>query len=226
MNTKNLTASRLLMDVIKELGKLRLVPVAVIEESKMAIPLGNALIEAGLPVVEVTFRTVEAAESISLLKKEFPELIIGAGTVLSIEQVKAAVDAGSKFIVTPGFNPTIVDFCIEKNITIVPGINNPSFIEWGLERGLYFFKFFPAELSGGIKMLNAFSGPYPTARFMPTGGINDRNLTDYLKLKNVIACGGSWIVKKDLISSGNFEEIKTLTKSALSLIKSELGNIE
>lgn len=214
------------MDIIKDLSKLRLVPVAVIEESKKAILLGDALLDAGLPIIEVAFRTAEAAKSISLLKKQFPGMLIGAGTVLTIAQVKAAVDAGSKFIVTPGFNPTIVDFCIENNITIVPGINNPSFIEWGLERGLNAFKFFPAELSGGIKMLNAFSGPYPTARFIPTGGINDRNLMDYLKLKNVIACGGSWIVKKDLISSGNFKEIKTLIKRALSLIESELEDIK
>jgi len=213
------------MDIIRRIEDLKLIPVAVIEKKENAIPLGKVLVETGLPAVEITFRTFSAAKSISLLKNAFPEMLIGAGTVLTIKQVKAAVEAGSQFIVTPGFNPTIVDYCIEKNITIVPGINNPSFIEWGLEKGLEIFKFFPAEISGGIKMLNAFSGPYPTARFMPTGGINDRNLTDYLKLKNVIACGGSWIVKKDLITSGNFEVIKKLTKSALSLIKSELVNI-
>lgn len=209
------------MDIIRKIEDLKLIPVAVIEKEENAIHLGKVLLEAGLPVVEITFRTFSAAKSISILKKEFPEMLIGAGTVLKIEQVKAAVEAGSQFIVTPGFNPTIVDFCIDRNITIVPGINNPSFIEWGLEKGLSCFKFFPAELSGGVKMLKALSGPYPTARFVPTGGINEKNLTDYLNLKNVIACGGSWIVKKDLISSGNFDKIKTLTKSALSLMKSE-----
>lgn len=211
----------MVMDVIKVIKKLKLVPVAVIENTEHAFPLGETLIEAGLPIVEITFRTLSAAKSISLLKKEFPEMLIGAGTVLTIEQVKTAVEAGSQFIVTPGYNPTIVNYCVERDITIIPGINNPSFIEWGLEKGLKCFKFFPAELSGGVKMLKALSGPYPTARFMPTGGINEKNLTDYLNLKNVIACGGSWIVRKELISSGNFEKIKTLTKSALSLMKSE-----
>ena len=211
------------MDVIKTIEKHKLVPVAVIEDKENAIPLGNALLKAGLPVVEVTFRTPAAVKSITLLKKEFPEMLLGAGTVLKIEQVKTAVRAGSQFIVTPGFNPTVVDYCIAKNITIIPGVNNPSFIEWGLERGLDIFKFFPADLSGGPRMLKSFSGPYPNARFMPTGGISDKNLTEYLKLKNVVACGGSWIVKKDLISSGKFEEIIALTKSALSFIKSEIS---
>ena len=211
------------MDIIGKIESLKLIPVAVIEDKEKAIPLGNALMEAGLPVVEITFRTAAAAESIAILKKEFPEMLLGAGTVLKVEQVKAAVEAGSQFIVTPGFNPTVVDYCVENNITIVPGLNSPSFIEWGLERGLDFFKFFPADLSGGTKMVKLLSGPYPTVRFMPTGGVNDKTLTEYLKLDNVIACGGSWIVKKNLISSGNFEEIKTLTKRALSLIKSEIG---
>ncbi len=214
------------MDVIKELSKFRLVPVAIIEESKMAIPLGKVLLEAGLPVVEVTFRTEKAAKSIALLRREFPDMLIGAGTILKIEQVKAAVEAGSQFIVTPGFNPTIVDYCIAHNINLIPGLNNPSLIEWGMERGLDLFKFFPAVLSGGINMLNALHSPYPMAKFIPTGGINEANLIEFLKLRNVIACGGSWIVKKDLISSGNFEEIKRLTKGALSLIESELGSIE
>jgi len=211
------------MDVIKKIEKLKLIPVAVIEDSKNALPLGKGLMESGLPVVEITFRTEAAAESISIIRKKYPEMLIGAGTVLTIDQVNAAMDAGSEFIVTPGFNPTVVDYCVQNKITVVPGLNAPSFVEWGLERGLNFFKFFPADLSGGTKMLKLISGPYPTARFMPTGGINEKTLTDYLKLDNVIACGGSWLVNKDLISSGNFEEIKNLTTRALSLIKSEIG---
>ena len=211
------------MDVIKQIEKLKIIPVAVIENTDNALPLAKALIDAGLPVVEITFRTDAAAESISIIKNVYPEMLVGAGTVLKIEQVKTAVEAGSQFIVTPGFNPTIVDYCIENNIMIVPGLNAPSFIEWGLERGLDFFKFFPADLSGGTKMLKLLSGPYPNVRFMPTGGVNDKTLTEYLKLDNVIACGGSWIVNKNLISSGNFEEIKNLTKKALSLIKLEIG---
>ncbi len=211
------------MDVIKKIEKLKLIPVAVIEDSKNALPLGRALMDSGLPVVEITFRTEAATESISIIRKKYPEMLIGAGTVLTIDQVNAAMDAGSEFIVTPGFNPTVVDYCVQNKIIVVPGLNAPSFVEWGLERGLNFFKFFPADLSGGIKMLKLISGPYPTARFMPTGGINENTLTDYLKLDNVIACGGSWLVNKDLISSGNFEEIKNLTTRALSLIKSEIG---
>ncbi len=214
------------MNVIKELEKFKLVPVAVIEEQKNAIPIGNVLLEAGLPVIEITFRTDKAAKSIALLKKEIPELLLGAGTILKIEQVKAAVEAGSQFIVTPGFNPTIVDYCIARNIKIIPGLNNPSLIEWGLEKGLNVFKFFPAVLSGGIEMLKSFSGPYPSVKFMPTGGINDKNLVEFLNLKNVIACGGSWIVKKNLISSGDFAEIKKLIKKALSLIKSTIERID
>jgi 2-dehydro-3-deoxyphosphogluconate aldolase/(4S)-4-hydroxy-2-oxoglutarate aldolase len=208
------------MDIIKRIEKLKLIPVAVIENVDNAIPLGKALMDAGLPVVEITFRTEAAAESISLIRNEFPDMLVGAGTVLTIDQVDAAIYAGAEFIVTPGFNPTVVDYCVKNNYIIVPGLNSPTFIEWGIERGLNFFKFFPADLSGGLKMLKLISGPYPTVRFMPTGGINDDTLADYLKLENVIACGGSWIVKKDLISSGNFEEIESRTKRALSLIES------
>jgi len=209
------------MDVIKKIEELKLIPVVVIEETKNALPLGNALLNAGLPVIEITFRTAAAAAAaITSLKKEWPDMLVGAGTVLKIEHVDAAIDAGAQFIVTPGFNSTIVDYCIDKKITIAPGLNNPSFIEWGLERGLNFFKFFPANLSGGPRMLQLLSGPYPTARFMPTGGINNKTMIEYLKLDNVIACGGSWIVKKDLISSGKFDEITKLTKEAVSLIKS------
>jgi 2-dehydro-3-deoxyphosphogluconate aldolase/(4S)-4-hydroxy-2-oxoglutarate aldolase len=209
------------MDVIKKIENLKLIPVAVIEDTENALPLAKALMDAGLPVIEITFRTEAAAESISLIRNEYPEMLVGAGTVLTIDQVDAAIFAGAEFIVTPGFNPTVVDYCVKNNYPIVPGLNSPSFIEWGLERGLNFFKFFPADLSGGPKMLKAISGPYPNVRFMPTGGINDDTLAEYLKLDNVIACGGSWIVKKDLISSGNFEEIETRTKRALSLIEPE-----
>jgi Entner-Doudoroff aldolase len=207
------------MDVIKKIEKLKIVPVAVIEESENVIPLGNVLIEAGLPVIEITFRTDAAARSISIVKKKFPEMLVGAGTILKIEQIKAAVEAGSEFIVTPGFNPTIVDYCVDNGIPIVPGLNSPSFIEWGMDRGLYHFKFFPADISGGPKMIHLLSGPYPDVKFMPTGGINDQTLVEYLRLENVFACGGSWIVKQNLISERKFDEIKFKTQNALKLIK-------
>ncbi len=211
------------MEVIKKMEKVKIIPVAVIEDSENAIPLGKALLDAGLPVVEVTFRTETAAESISILRKEFPDMLVGAGTVLKIEQVKAAVDAGSEFIVTPGFNPTVVDYCVKNKIPTVPGLNSPSFIEWGLERGLNHFKFYPADISGGPRMLQLLSGPYPSVKFMPTGGVNNQTLIEYLKLDNVFACGGSWIVKKDLINNKNFKEITKRTKEAVSLVSSEIG---
>lgn len=151
------------------------------------------------------------------------DLFVGAGTVLKIEQVKKAVNAGAQFIVTPGFNPKIVEFCVGNKITIVPGVNTPTMVEWALDRGLKVVKFFPANLSGGTEMLKSLAGPYPEMKFVPTGGINNESLVDYLKLNNVLACGGSWIVKKDLISTGQFEDIKKLTKTAISLINSEIG---
>lgn len=211
----------IILDVFKTIEKYKLVPVAIIENYNDAIPLAKTLEEAGLPIIEVTFRTEVAEKAILIISREMPNILIGAGTVLKVDQVKKAVQAGAKFIVTPGFNPTVVDYCVKKNIVIIPGLNTPSMIEWGLERGLNTFKFFPADLSGGPKMLKNLAGPYPNVRFMPTGGINNDSLIEYLKLDNVVACGGSWIVKKELISTRNFEEIKKLTVNALSIIKSQ-----
>ncbi len=207
------------MDVFEKIKELKIIPVASINKVNDAIPLGKALIEAGLPVIEVTFRTEAAAESIKSLARKFPNLFIGAGTVLKVDQVKKAVNAGALFIVTPGFNPKVVDYCVKEKIPIIPGVNTPTMVEWALDRGIKVVKFFPADLSGGPKMLRNLAGPYPDMRFMPTGGINNDSLKKYLELPNVIACGGSWIVRKDLISEGKFEEIKKLTKEALSLIK-------
>jgi 2-dehydro-3-deoxyphosphogluconate aldolase/(4S)-4-hydroxy-2-oxoglutarate aldolase len=210
------------MSVFDKIKSFKLIPVAVIENFEDAIPLGKSLIEAGLPVIEVTFRTKAAEQSIANLSKELRDLFIGAGTVLTINQVKRAVNAGSKFIVTPGFNPNVVDYCVDNNIPIIPGVNTPTMVEWALERGITLVKFFPAELSGGTKMLQTLAGPYTEMTFIPTGGINSENLANYLSLNNVVACGGSWIVKKDLISSGKFDEIKKLTKEALSIVTEKL----
>jgi 2-dehydro-3-deoxyphosphogluconate aldolase/(4S)-4-hydroxy-2-oxoglutarate aldolase len=208
------------MDVFEKIKEFKIIPVAIIDNVNDAIPLGKALIEAGLPIIEVTFRTEAAAESIKKLTSELPNLFVGAGTVLKVDQVKKAINAGALFIVTPGFNPKVVDYCVEQKIPIIPGVNTPTMVEWALDRGVNVVKFFPADLSGGPKMLRNLAGPYPDVRFMPTGGINNETLNKYLELPNVIACGGSWIVRKDLISEGKFEEIKKLTKEALSLIKS------
>ncbi|MFX1323138.1 MAG: bifunctional 4-hydroxy-2-oxoglutarate aldolase/2-dehydro-3-deoxy-phosphogluconate aldolase [Promethearchaeota archaeon] len=211
------------MDVYKRIKELKLIPVAVINNADDAVPLGKTLIEAGLPIIEVTYRTEAAAESIKRLTIELPDILVGAGTVLKVDQVKDAIKTGAKFIVTPGFNPKIVDYCVNNKIPIIPGVNTPTIVEWALDKGLKIVKFFPANLSGGIMMLKILAGPYPEMRFVPTGGINIDSLIDYLKLSNVLACGGSWIVKKDLISTGQFEEIKKLTKTAISLIHSEIG---
>jgi len=202
--------------ILEQIGELGIVPVVKIEKAEDALPLGKALIDGDLPIVEITFRTSAAEESIKILTREIPELLVGAGTVLTVEQVKKAVSAGAQFVVSPGFNPKVVDYCIENYIPITPGINNPTQIEMALERGIEVVKFFPAEASGGLPLLTSMSAPYSGIKFIRTGGINLNNLTFYLSNKKVHACGGSWMVKPELISSGNFNEITRLTKEAVS----------
>jgi 2-dehydro-3-deoxyphosphogluconate aldolase/(4S)-4-hydroxy-2-oxoglutarate aldolase len=203
-------------DVLNKIYEFGLVPVVKIEKADNALPLGNALIRGGLPVAEITFRTAAAEESIKTLTRELPELLIGAGTVLTVDQVKMAVDAGAKFIVSPGFNPKVVDYCLANGIPVTPGLNTPTVLEMALERGLEVVKFFPAESSGGVKFLKDMAAPYSGIKFIPTGGINTDNLNTYLSYNRVHACGGSWMVKDDLISSGKFDEIARLTKEAVS----------
>jgi 2-dehydro-3-deoxyphosphogluconate aldolase/(4S)-4-hydroxy-2-oxoglutarate aldolase len=203
---------------LEKIGELGLVPVVKIEKAEDALPLGKALLDGGLPIAEITFRTSAAEESIKVLNKELPDLLIGAGTVLTVEQVKKATSAGAQFIVSPGFNPKVVDYCLENNILITPGLNNPTQIEMALERGIQVVKFFPAEPSGGLLLLTSMSAPYSGIKFIPTGGVNPNNLTAYLANQKVHACGGSWMVKPDLISSGNFTEITRLTREAIALM--------
>ena len=205
-------------ETLEKIGELGIVPVVKIEKVEDALPLGKALIDGDLPIAEITFRTSAAEESIKSLTKELPNLLVGAGTILTVEQAKKAVSAGAKFIVSPGFNPKVVDYCIENNIPITPGINNPTQIEMALERGIEVVKFFPAEASGGLPLLKSMSAPYSGIKFVPTGGINLNNLCSYLSNNKVHACGGSWMVKADLISSGNFAEITRLTKEAVSIM--------
>ncbi len=204
--------------ILEKIGELGIVPVVKIEKAEDALPLGKALIDGDLPIAEITFRTSAAEESIKSLTRELPKLLVGAGTVLTVEQVKEAVSAGAKFIVSPGFNPKVVDYCLENNIPVTPGINNPTQIEMALERGIEVVKFFPAEASGGLSLLKSMSAPYTGIKFIPTGGINLNNLCSYLSNNKVHACGGSWMVKADLISSGNFAEITRLTKEAVSIM--------
>jgi len=202
--------------MIKKLKQIGIIPVAKLENPAHAIPLAKALLKGGIPCIEITFRSAAAEESIKRISQELPEILVGAGTILTVEQVKSASRAGAKFLVTPGFNSKIVDFAQAEGISIFPGVNSPTNIEAALEKGLKVLKFFPAEQSGGCEMLKAFSGPYQKVKFIPTGGININNLNDYLSLPNVIACGGSWLVDSKLINSEKFKEIEELTSKTLS----------
>lgn len=210
-------------EVLEQFKKIGIIPVVVLDDAKDAKPLGQALMEGGLPCAEVTFRTEAAEESIRIMTKEFPDMLVGAGTVLTTEQVDRAVAAGAKFIVSPGINPKIVDYCVKKNIPITPGTCNPSNVETALEFGLDVVKFFPAEPAGGLKYIKAIAAPYTGVSFMPTGGINAENVKEYLKYDRIIACGGSWMVKGDLIKAGNFEKIKELTAEAAAIVKEIRG---
>lgn len=201
-------------NMIEEFQKLGVVPVVVLEDEKDALPLAEALVKGGLPCAEVTFRTEAAAESICLMSEKYPEMLVGAGTVLTTEQVDLAVEAGARFIVSPGFDPEIVDYCLEKNIPVFPGCVTPSEVAQAVKCGLKVVKFFPAEQAGGIAMIKAMAAPYHNIRFMPTGGINPTNLKDYLSCDKILCCGGSWMVKGDMIRNGEFEKIQDLVKEA------------
>ncbi len=202
--------------IIEEIGKIGIVPVIALDDTKDAKPLAEALFKGGLPVAEVTFRTDAAEESIRIMAREFPDMLVGAGTVLTIEQVDRAVSAGAKFIVSPGLNPRVVFYCVGKNIPVLPGTSNPSDVEAAIELGLDTVKFFPAEAAGGIEMIKAMSAPYNKMKFMPTGGITADNLKEYLDFDKIVACGGSWMVKKDLVTAGSFDKIEALTREAVT----------
>lgn len=204
--------------MLKELYLIGLVPVIKIEDPADAVPLAKALIDGGLPAAEITFRTKCAAEAIKNITDTYPDMLVGAGTVLTTEQVDAALAAGSRFLVSPGLNPKVTAYALSKGATMLPGISNPSDIEAALELGLTTVKFFPAEAAGGLKMLKAMSAPYGQLRFMPTGGINADNLLDYLKFGKIIACGGSFMVKDDLVREKKWDEITALTKNAVKVM--------
>jgi len=205
-------------EIIKKIGELGIVPVVKIDDAKDAVPLAEALIKGGLPVAEITFRTAAAEEAIRNITKSVPDVLVGAGTVLNVEQVKRAVDAGARFIVSPGFNPRVVEYCIKEQIAITPGCSNPTDIGAALEFGLDVVKFFPSEASGGLKALKAMSAPYSMVKFIPTGGISADNLVEYLSFSKVLACGGSWMVKDELIRKGDFDEITRLVREAVNLM--------
>lgn len=209
-----------MLPILETISKIGIVPVVKLDDAKDAAPLADALCKGGLPCAEVTFRTAAAAEAISIMTKAHPDMVVGAGTVLTTDQVDQAVEAGAKFIVSPGLNPKVVKYCVDKNIPITPGTNSPSEIETAIEFGLEVVKFFPAEQSGGIAKIKAMAAPYVNMKFMPTGGINAKNLISYLDFPKVIACGGSWMVPGDLIANGEFDKIEELTREA---VKTMLG---
>ncbi len=202
--------------VLEQISKMGIVPVVKLDDAKDAKPLAKALCDGGLPCAEVTFRTAAAEESIKIMTTNFPNMLVGAGTVLTTEQVDKAIAAGAKFIVSPGLNPEVVKYCVDKNIPITPGCANPSDIEQALSLGLEVVKFFPAEACGGLPMIKAMSAPYTGVKFMPTGGINADNLNSYLAFPKIIACGGSWMVSDKLVKEGNFDKITELTKEAVN----------
>lgn len=204
--------------VLEKIQKLAIVPVVVLNHIEDAEPVAKALCDGGLPVAEVTFRTDAAEESIRIMKEKFPNMLVGAGTVLTTEQVERAVNAGAEFIVSPGFNPNVVKYCQEKGVPVTPGVNNPTAIEAALEMGLDVVKFFPAEASGGLKAIKAMAAPYVNLKFMPTGGIGIKNINEYLAFPKIIACGGSWMVSSDLIDQKAFDKITELTREAVMTV--------
>ena len=206
------------MTIIERAREIGIIPVVGIPKLEDALPLAEALIEGGLPCAEITFRTVAAAEAVARIRSRFPEIFLGAGTVLTIEQAETAISAGAEFIVSPGTNLAVVDYCLSKGVTIFPGVCTPTEIEMALSKGVDVVKFFPAEPMGGVKFLQAICAPYRNVRFIPTGGIGPHNVLDYLALPRVPACGGSWMVKSDLIAGKNFSEIGRLTREAVSLV--------
>lgn len=198
----------------EQLANLKVIPVIAINRAEDAIPLGRALVENGMPCAEITLRTECAIEAIRIMRKEFPDMLIGSGTVLTNEQVDASIEAGVDFIVSPGFNPRTVQYCIDKGVAIVPGVNNPSLVEQAMEMGLRTLKFFPAEPSGGTSMLKALTAVYPV-KFMPTGGVSLKNVDEYLSIPSVLACGGTWMVPTKLIDEGKWDELGKLVRDAV-----------
>lgn len=204
--------------VIEQLEKIGIVPVVVIDNAEDAVPLAKALDEGGLPAAEITFRTAAAAEAIRRIREACPDVIVGAGTVLTCEQVDKAIEAGSQFIVSPGLNPEVVKHCLERGVPMLPGCATPSDIEKALSLGLTEVKFFPAEQIGGLKAIKAMAAPYGAVRFMPTGGLNANNIGDYLKEPKIIACGGSFMVPKDRIAAHDWDWIKRSTAAAVEIM--------
>jgi len=210
--------------LIKKIAQTGIIPVIKIDDPEKAIPLARALLAGNIPCMEITFRTNAGEEAIKRVKQEVPEMLLGAGTILTTDQVDRAIDAGAEFLVSPGYNPRIVDYALTKNITMVPGCSNPSDMEQAIEAGLTTIKFFPAEQAGGLDYIKAVSAPYSMLSFIPTGGINVQNLAKYLSFKKVVACGGSWMAGADLINAGDFASITALSKEASEIAAQAITN--
>ena len=206
------------MDILEKLSLAGLVPIIKVEDANDAVPLCRALAKGGLPVAEITFRTAAAPEAIRLVKENLPECILGAGTVLTVEQAKQAVASGAGYILSPGFNPKVVSYCVENGVPILPGCSCPSDIEAALEFGLNLVKIFPAESLGGVKFIKALSGPYVNMYFAPTGGLNENNMLEYLALPKVKAVGGSWMVPADAVKNKDWDKITETTQKAVKLM--------
>ena len=205
------------MTIVERARRVGIIPVVALPKLEHALPLAESLIAGGLPCAEITFRTAAAADAIEQISKRFPEMLLGAGTVLTTEQAQRAMDCGAQFIVSPGTNTTTVDFCLSKNVTIFPGVCTPSEVEANLAKGVDVLKFFPAEPAGGVNFLKAICAPYRQVQFIPTGGIDAKNIGQYLALPQVVACGGSWMVKPDLLEAGDFAAVKRLAAEAVAM---------
>ncbi len=206
-----------LVNVPARLRQLGVIPVVSLDRVESAVPLAEALLAGGLPCAEITFRTMAAEPAIRAISQSFPEILVGAGTVLNEEQVERAIAAGAKFIISPGFSQAVVNLCRQRNLPVFPGVCTPTDIMMALEAELTILKFFPADAFGGLKTLKALGAPFPNVEFIPTGGISAANLEEYLSFGKVLACAGSWMVKSELIAAGNFAEITRLTEEAMAI---------
>ena len=209
--------------ILEDIGAIGIVPLVVLEDAKKAAPLAHALCDGGIPIAEVTFRTPAAAEAIRIMARECPDMMVGSGTVHNVDQAMMTLDNGGKFVITPGFNPKVVDWCLKHNLAVCPGTVAPSDMEQALDFGLEVVKFFPAGAYGGVKTLKALMGPYAQLKFVPTGGVNLENMHEYLSLKNVAAVGGSFVPDPKMVAAEDYAGISASCRTLLQKVKEVRG---